>query len=170
MMAMIRLAEEKDAQELLRLLDQVNNVHAAGRPDIFVMNARKYDEKSALKLIEDPSVPIFVYPADESSNCDDSCRCSNSKLCGYAICNLREPAPSNNLVPHKVLYIDDICVDEACRRQGVGTKLYQHVRAFAKEAGCYHITLNVWTLNGPARAFYEGLGMKPLKTEMEDVL
>ena len=162
---MIRLANEKDVNEILRLLDQVNNVHAAGRPDLFIMNSRKYTEDGVKRLLEDSSIRIFVCPNEESSNCDAACH-----LRGYAICGIVEPLPSVNLVPHKALYVDDICVDEVCRRKHVGTELYQHVRSFAGEIGCYHITLNVWALNPSAQKFYESLGMKPLTTAMEDIL
>lgn len=40
----------------------------------------------------------------------------------------------------------------------------------AKKSGCYHITLNVWSLNEEAQRFYEKCGLKPLKTVMEQVL
>ena len=70
----------------------------------------------------------------------------------------------------KTLYIDDLCVDEDCRGQGIGRKMYEYVRSYAKDTGCYHITLNVWEMNPRARKFYESIGMKPLKTYMEDVL
>ena len=68
------------------------------------------------------------------------------------------------------LYIDDICVDEKCRGQHIATELYEHVVKFAKESGCYRITLNVWDVNPTARKFYEAMGMKPLKTTMETIL
>ena len=70
----------------------------------------------------------------------------------------------------KTLYIDDICVDENARRQHVGKRLYAAVLAYARETGCYNVTLNVWTCNPGAQAFYESCGMKPQKTGMETVL
>ena len=70
----------------------------------------------------------------------------------------------------RTLYIDDICVDASARRQGVATKLYEAVTAYAREAGCYNITLNVWACNPEAQAFYEKCGMKPQKIGMEMIL
>ena len=61
----------------------------------------------------------------------------------------------NILTDIKTLYIDDICVDEKARGQGVGRTLYDAVIAFAKESGCYNVTLNVWTCNEGALKFYE---------------
>ena len=70
----------------------------------------------------------------------------------------------------KTLYIDDICVDEAFRRQGAAQALYCFVRDYAKDQGCYNITLNVWACNPGARNFYEQMGLVPQKTCMETIL
>ena len=70
----------------------------------------------------------------------------------------------------KTLYIDDICVDEKARGKGVGTALYTHVREYAKACGFYNITLNTWTCNPGACAFYEAMGLKPQKISMEEIL
>jgi ribosomal protein S18 acetylase RimI-like enzyme len=52
----------------------------------------------------------------------------------------------------------------------VGTALYQHVLAYARECGCYNVQLNVWSCNPGAQAFYEAMGMKPYKVGMETIL
>ena len=49
-------------------------------------------------------------------------------------------------------------------------KILEGVLAYAREAGCHDVTLNVWELNPGARAFYERMGMRPLKTCMETLL
>ena len=36
--------------------------------------------------------------------------------------------------------------------------------------GCHNVTLNVWECNPGARAFYDTMGMTPLKTCLEQVL
>jgi len=71
---------------------------------------------------------------------------------------------------HDTLYIDDICVDEFARGLGVGRALYGHILAYAREKGCYNVTLNVWTCNPGAMKFYEKLGLKPYKVGMETIL
>lgn len=38
---------------------------------------------------------------------------------------------------------------------------------FAREKGCYQVTLNVWNANKEAYAFYERLGFVPQQTQME---
>ena len=61
-------------------------------------------------------------------------------------------------------------MDEAARGQGVGRQLYEYIVAYAREKGCYNVTLNVWSCNPGAAAFYEKLGMKPYKVGMEQIL
>ena len=151
---MIRKAEEKDSPQVAMLLGQVLEVHAEGRPDIFISGTRKYTDRELCAIFNDGLRPVFVW-TDE-----------NDVAWGYAFCILEETKGANNLRDMKSVYIDDICVDEKQRGKGVASGLYQYVRQFAKEIGCYHITLNVWTFNPGARKFYEAMGMQPLKTVM----
>ena len=70
----------------------------------------------------------------------------------------------------KTLYIDDLCVDEMRRGEHIGKMLYDFAVAFAKESGCYNLTLNVWSCNESAMRFYEKCGLKPQKVGMELIL
>ena len=150
---MIRRAKESDLAGINNLLFQVNNVHADGRPDLFSRGGKKYNDEEVLEIINDDKRPIFVY-LDE-----------NDQILGYVFCVYQ-----NNYGDKITLYIDDLCVDENCRGQHVGTKLYNYVVDYAKENNIYHITLNVWCLNESAMKFYEKCGLKPLKVMMEKVL
>ncbi len=154
----IRRAKEKDVPRLIALLYQVQGVHAKGRPDIFKMGAKKYEEAELREILQDETRPIFVAVNEEDT------------VLGYAFCIYEEVKDSTNCQDMKTVYIDDICVDEACRGQHVGTALYEFVQKYAREQGFYRITLNVWCLNAPAMAFYESCGLKPLKVMMETVL
>lgn len=74
------------------------------------------------------------------------------------------------LSPIKSLYIDDLCVNENCRGKHIGTKLFDFVKDYAREIGCYNVTLNVWACNPGALKFYEKCGMQVQKMGMEWVL
>ena len=150
----IRLAEKRDIPGMIALLHQVGQVHYEIRPDIFCAGALKYDEAALEALLKESDKPIFV--ADE-----------DGFIAGYCFCQLREIAGSSVLADRKELYIDDLCVDENRRGQHIATKLYNHVTAFAKTAGCNFITLNVWCGNDGAMRFYEKSGMKPRNIHME---
>ena len=67
--------------------------------------------------------------------------------------------------PVKTLYIDDLCVDENCRGSGVGKRIFEFVKDYAKKSGCYNLTLNVWECNPGARAFMKNADFPCLKRE-----
>ena len=151
----IRIAEDKDLDRIKYLLLQVNNVHADGRPDIFIKDCMKYTDKEILDQLHDKTKVIFVYTDDKDM------------VLGYAFCQIKEYKNINNIHPHKSLYIDDLCVDEKHRRQYIGQSLLNHVEEYAKNNHFYSIELNVWECNPNAKAFYERMGMKILKIGME---
>ena len=157
-MPSIRHAEEKDLPRLSALLLQVLTVHHDIGPDLFKPNCTKYNERELAALIENPLRPVFVYE-DE-----------NGVVQGYAFCVIEQHPGNNILTDIKTLYLDDLCVDENCRGQGVGRKLYEYVKTYAKEQGCHNLTLNVWEGNDDAISFYRNLGLKPYKYGMETFL
>ena len=61
----VRRAQHRDEPRILDLLLQVNNVHADGRPDIFIANQRKYTDGQLSLLIDDDTRPIFVAVDDD---------------------------------------------------------------------------------------------------------
>ena len=153
----IRRATDADLPAINKLLRQVLEVHAAGRPDVFKIG-RKYNEEELKEILKDSTRPILV--------------CTNAEdyVLGYAFCIFQQHIGDNVLTDIKTLYVDDICVGHECRRQGVGKALYDAVVDFARDNGCYNITLNVWSCNPSAMKFYESCGMSPMKVCMEQIL
>ncbi len=154
----IRRAEANDADNILKLLVQVNNVHSDNRPDLFLRDKTKYTKDELLELIKDDDKPIFV-GVDHGGI-----------VLGYAFCVLQSHVNDNNFPDITTLYIDDICVDENERGQHVATRLYEYVKAYAKETGIYNITLNVWDKNDAAIAFYKKCGFHIQKYGMEVIV
>ena len=154
----IRRATERDIPGLDRLLEQVLMVHHVGRPDLFKSGAKKYTDEELKVILADDSRPIFV-GVDEAE-----------EVMGYAFCIFQQHIGSHILTDIKTLYIDDLCVDENLRRLHVGRQLYEYVVQFAKDSGCYNVTLNVWSCNESAMRFYEKCGLKPQKVGMEVIL
>lgn len=154
----IRRAEERDIPKIMELLVQVDMVHHNGRPDIFKGPVTKYTPEELAVIFADDARPVFV------------CAGEDGAVLGHAFCALKELHGHKVLQDTRTLYVDDICVDEAARGQGVGKALYTYVRAFAKEQKCDSVTLNVWACNPTAIRFYEAMGMKPQKIGMEELL
>lgn len=153
----ICFANEPHIPGMIDLLQQVGEVHHQIRPDLFRTGAQKYSEEDLKVLLTDASRPIFI--AEDAG-----------RVAGYAFCIFQETRDNPVLCDRKVLYIDDLCVDESRRGDGVAKALYEHVCAFAKESGCHAVTLNVWCGNDRAMRFYEKCGLKPQKIGMEAIL
>ena len=150
----IRRAAEKDIPQVLALLSQVLELHAALRPDIFIAGTTKYTEKELLSVFRDENTPVFV-AADGDA------------VLGYAFCVLKEPPFPNTMQPRRTMFIDDLCVDESRRGQKIGEALFRFVLEEAKRRGCSDVTLNVWEDNVGAKRFYQKMGMRPKETQME---
>ena len=153
----IRRAVQNDIPALSELLRQVCNVHHQGRPDLFMPDGTKYTSEQLTELIADDSRPIFVAETEEGVK-------------GYAFCMFKQHLNDTCVTDIKTLYIDDLCVDENCRGQHIGRQLYEYVLQFARESGCYNVTLNVWCCNPDAIQFYEKCGLVPQKIGMEKIL
>ena len=156
-MMIIRHAESKDLNTVNTLLHEVLEIHAKLRPDLFISGTKKYTDEELLKIFASESTPVFVAEEDGT-------------VYGYIFCEINEYKNRNNMPDQKILYIDDLCVDENARGKHVGQFLYEYVIDYARSIGCTNVTLNVWEGNDAARKFYEKMGMKPQKTVMETVL
>ena len=152
----IRLAEPKDIPRVIDLLRQVGQVHHELRPDLFRAGAQKYDEAALQELLKDPTRPIFAAIVEGT-------------LMGYCFCIHQVTKDDPVLCDRKNLYIDDLCVDEACRGQGIAAALYAYALDYARKEGFDAITLNVWSGNSAER-FYQKMGLKPQKVGMEFIL
>ena len=114
----IRRAKKEDIARLLDLLSQVLEIHAKLRPDLFMSGTTKYGKEQLEGMINDDGKPIYVAVI-------------NDYVVGYAMCQIR--VPTSNMYPIKVFHLDDLCVDEKYRKQGIGKALYQKVVETAKE-------------------------------------
>lgn len=150
----IRLAANRDIPGMLSLLLQVGQVHHEIRPDIFRPGALKYTENDLLELLKDETRPIFVAMVGDF-------------VAGYCFCQLRDYSGSSVLTDRTELYIDDLCVDENRRGQGIAKALYRHACHYAGQMGCRFVTLNVWCGNDGAMGFYESMGLRPRNIMME---
>lgn len=154
----IERAQIKDMEGINKLLKQVLMVHHNGRPDLFKADVKKYTDEELAAIIGDDRKPIFVARDDAG------------RVMGYAFCIYQQYVDNNILTDVRTLYIDDLCVDESLRGNGLGKQLYDYVLEFAKAQGFYNVTLNVWSCNEAAMKFYEKCGLKPQKVSMEVIL
>lgn len=153
----IRKAKLTDIDRLSELLYEVHKLHARYRPDVFKKRKQKYTKKDLETVLTNELTPVWV--AEEKR-----------QVVGYIFCIYEEIKDHKSMTDRKTLYIDDLCVDKEFRKKGIGRQLYNYAKMIGRTNGCYDITLNVWNLNPGAIAFYEKLGLKPMKIYMEEIL
>ena len=153
----VRRAAERDIPAIMNLLVQVDMVHHNGRPDLFKGPTTKYTEDDLRRIFQNDELPVFV------------CVDEDDHVLGHGFCVV-EHYGGQLMTERTTLYIDDICVDKATRGKHVGEALYRHIIEYAKSLGCYNVTLNVWSCNPGAMAFYEKMGLKPYRVGMEQIL
>ena len=153
----IRRATQQDIEEISRLLYQVAAVHHRGRPDLFKAGGKKYTDEELAEVLTDESRPVFVGIRD-------------GKVAAHLFCVITDVRDNGCLCDRKTLYIDDLCVDENTRGQHIGAQMYEFIKEYAREIGCYNVTLNVWSCNADAMRFYEKMGLLPQKIGMEEIL
>lgn len=153
----IRFAKAQDVPGIIKLLQQVGRVHHEGRPDLFRCNAQKYGPSQVLGMLDKSDTPIFV-------------AVEGNKVLGYGFCIMESYRQNSVMNDRLTLYIDDLCVLEDCRGQHIGSAIYGEILRYAKQRGCYNVTLNVWSCNESAMKFYEAMGLRPQKVGMEAIL
>ena len=154
----IRRAESIHSAGVLRLLQQIAEYHHLGRPDIFKAGASKYNEDELAVMFDDADRPVFV-AVDDAGTVIGYCFCQIHRNAGHAVIN-----------DFSTLFIDDFCVDTSCRGRGIGHRLFNEVKEYAKGIGVYYIDLNVWEFNESAIKFYTKCGFSTQKRKMELIL
>lgn len=156
---LVRQAKESDFPKVSELLYDISKLHHEKRPDIFKGNGAKYDETDFVRILKDHTKPVFVA---ENTQTDT--------VVGYVFCQSVINRENNVLHEYRSLYIDDFCVDNACRNCGIGRKLFDFVKEYAVSNDYHYIDLNVWELNESGIRFYESCGMKVQRRRMEFIL
>ena len=153
----IRFAKKEELEQINNLRKQVNDIHVAGKPDVFKPGFSKDLQDHIKDIWNDPEQKIVV--ADE-----------DGVLCGFAVLHHINKPENPYMKERDFLDIDEFCVDENHRRQGVATKLVAFIKEYAKEKGFHRIELNMWEFNKEALAFYESVGFETFRRYMEIML
>lgn len=150
----IRKIQKEDTKKIIPLLEQVSTLHINMRPDIFKEKTEANMEKEILDIINNEEKISFV--AEE-----------NEKILGIIVLKIKEVINHINLKNSKVLWIEELCVDENNRGKGIGKILINNAKEIAKDLKCERLELNCWEANKDAITFYEKQGMKSQRRIME---
>lgn len=151
---MVRPATQSDLLRINELRRQVNDLHVAGRPDVFRPGFSQELQDHVNILFAGEDREILVAEAE-------------GVIVGFACLRYvdRPESPYRNAI--KYVEIEEIGVDAACQRQGAGRLLTDAVRSRAREMGYSRVELNMWEFNENALAFYERIGFRTYRRYME---
>lgn len=130
----IRKIQKGDMKKIIPLLEQVSTLHINMRPDIFKEKTEANMEKEILDIINNEEKISFV--AEE-----------NEKILGIIVLKIKEVINHINLKNSKVLWIEELCVDENNRGKGIGKILINNAKEIAKDLKCERLELNCWEAN-----------------------
>ncbi len=139
---MLQLAVAADRERVNELARQVHEIHVSWRPDIFCIQEELFPESVFRELIGARS--LYVAKMD-------------GLIVGYALVHIRK-AEAPGSVARKIMEMEQICVDTALQRQGIGTEIMTDLHALARAFGCTDLQLTVYPQNDAAIAFYEKCG------------
>ena len=150
----IRQANKNDITQMVPLLDEVSKLHIEKRPDVFKTRAYEEIKSNLEEMIQDES-NIILLAEDKQI------------VVGVIICEIKEKINRTDLKDSKVLWINEICVKQEYRRNGIGRSLIEKAKEIAKANNCLRLELNCWELNEEAMKFYENQGLTTQRRVME---
>lgn len=148
---MLELARPGDRDAVNALAREVHALHVSWRPDIYVMAEEMYSLERYNQAVKDRQ--LYVARIGEA-------------VAGYVLLKMRE-YNWPGVVYRKVMVVDEFCVDELCRGQGIGTQMMMESRALAKAFGCTDMQLGVYPQNDAAVSFYQKCGFTIRSIEMQ---
>ena len=150
----VRFAREDELDRVNELRRQVNDLHVAGKPEVFKPGFCDELRDYIHVIRADPNKAIVVAEA-------------NGGVCGFAILNHIVRPENPFMFERNFLDIDEFGVDENFRRQGVASEMIRFIRDYAKEKGYRRLELNMWEFNRDALAFYESAEFRTYRRYME---
>jgi ribosomal protein S18 acetylase RimI-like enzyme len=146
MTIVVRRATAGDAELVSTLNADVQAIHAAAlRWRFKPPEPGTFPAKEVVVLLEKPENLVFLAHADGTP-------------AGYAYAEVVRRPETSLTFAYEMLHIHHISVGSEYRRRGIGTALLGAVRASGLEVGIVLLTLDVWSFNEEARAFFQRNG------------
>lgn len=89
---------------------------------------------------------------------------------GFVHILVRDAPPLPIFAPRRYAIVDTIVVRQDCRGLGIGKKLMDEAREWARLKGATAVELNVYAFNSSAITFYHSLGYDMLCHRMSKAL
>ena len=150
----VRFAREEELDRINELRKQVNDLHVAGKPEVFKPGFRGELRDYIREIWRDPAKKIAVAEREGT-------------VVGFAVLNHITRPENPFMFERDYLDVDEFGVDEGFRRQGVASAMVRFILDFAREKGFGRLELNMWEFNRGALAFYETAGFTTYRRYME---
>lgn len=156
-MITIRLATDADMPALVKLNDEVQELHASLLPDLF-KTAAKYNPMPTLQQFTTDKKfrTLVAYSGDT--------------LVGYLAMVLKDSPGNDFYHARRYACINHIATSKGKQRQGIGRALMDAARAMAREFGASRLELDVFSMNAVARKFFASQGFATFNEKMESQL
>ena len=148
---MLELARPGDREAVNALALQIHKMHADWRPDIFEMVSELYPEERFRDAVQQRQLYVARV---------------GGAVAGYALLKIRH-YDWPGVIRRKVMVIEEFCVDELCRGQGIGTEMMAEIRVLAKAFRCTDLQLGVYPQNDDAVGFYQKCGFTIRSIDMQ---
>ena len=148
---MLELARPEERPAINKLAEQVHRLHIQWRPDIYEPASELWSQSR----FDDAVIQRQIFTAKVGA-----------QIVGYVLVRIRNYEMTGH-VKRTVLLIDEICVDETWRNQGIGTEMMVEIRAIAKAFGCTDMQLGVYPQNNQALSFYQKCGFRIRSIDMQ---
>jgi ribosomal protein S18 acetylase RimI-like enzyme len=142
----VRRATPADVADIAGLALEIQDVHVAGRPDLFKPGGVESIDQIAHRVGADGQFYWVATLGDTPV--------------GYAYARLVDEPESRWRYATRLLMLDQMGVAKGHRSRGVGEALWNAVLGTAAEERAERVVLNVWAFNRDARRFYERLGFR----------
>lgn len=143
----IEIKRTKDHRIISKLNESVQNLHHKLYPNEF----KKFDLDAVSsffkKELNQSSTYAFVATI-------------NSEAVGYLLCMLKTRNESEFQFEKKLLYIDQISINNKFRNQGIGKELMHRAIELANDLQVTEIQLDHWVDNSEAAHFFKQLGFR----------
>lgn len=150
---MIRNALSSDLIEIAELLLVVHQLHVNAGPTI-------YREISPCMAVE------FLASRMAEKNAYLRVAESDSEILGYCSAAIRSAVSIPLFQPRQFIYVNEIVIRPASRRDGVGCALIADLRQLARQHDTEEIELDVRNFNSGAQAFFKSQGFELLGAKM----
>ena len=150
----VRFARGDELERVNELRRQVNDLHVAGKPEVFKPGFCDELRDYIHAIQADPNKAIVVAE-------------TGGIVCGFAILNHIVRPENPFMFERNFLDIDEFGVDDHFRRRGVASAMIRFIREYAKEKGYHRLELNMWEFNRNALAFYESAEFRTYRRYME---